>query len=67
MKRILLVMLTALGLLQLACYKDKGNYDYKEIAVPQISGVDTVYNVFRRYYCYKPNSNECRSKCIVHL
>jgi hypothetical protein len=46
MKRLILVMLTALGLLQLACYKDKGNYDYKTIAVPQITGIDSVYKVF---------------------
>jgi hypothetical protein len=39
-------MLTALGLLQLACYKDKGNYDYKEIAVPEISGMDSMYKAF---------------------
>lgn len=46
MKRLILVMLTALGLLQLACYKDKGNYDYKEIAVPEITGLDTLYKAF---------------------
>jgi hypothetical protein len=46
MKRLILVMLTAFGLLQLACYKDKGNYDYKEIVVPEITGLDTLYSVF---------------------
>jgi hypothetical protein len=46
MKRILLVMLAVLGLLQLACYKDKGNYDYKTIAVPEIAGMDTLYKAF---------------------
>src|SRR5687767_12285317 len=46
MKRLILVILTALGLLQLACYKDKGNYDYKTIVVPEITGLDTLYKVF---------------------
>lgn len=46
MKRSILVLLTAFGLLQLACYKDKGNYDYKEMAIPEITGLDTLYSVF---------------------
>ena len=46
MKRLILVMLTAFGLLQLACYKDKGNYDYKDIAIPEITGLDTLYKAF---------------------
>lgn len=45
MKRLLLVMLTALALLQLACYKDKGNYDYHPAVAPGIADVDSVYNV----------------------
>ncbi|OQP58974.1 PKD-like family lipoprotein [Niastella populi] len=46
MKRLILVTLTAFGLLQLACYKDKGNYDYKDIAIPEITGLDSLYKVF---------------------
>jgi hypothetical protein len=46
MKRLLLVMLSAFALLQLACYKDKGNYDYNIPAVPQITNLDTFYSVF---------------------
>jgi PKD domain-containing protein len=46
MKQLILVMLTAFGLLQLACYKDKGNYDYKEIAIPEVTGLDSLYKVF---------------------
>src|SRR5690242_10559596 len=45
MKRLLLVMLTALALLQLACYKDKGNYDYHPVIDPAIKGIDTLYDV----------------------
>jgi len=45
MKRILLVMLTALALLQLACYKDKGNYDYHPVDAPDLTGLDTLYEV----------------------
>src|SRR5689334_7130028 len=43
MKRSILVLLTAFGLLQLACYKDKGNYNYDEVFVPEITGLDTLY------------------------
>ncbi|WP_205513853.1 PKD-like family lipoprotein [Longitalea arenae] len=46
MKRSILAMLTAFALLQLACYKDKGNYDYHPLAKPEISNLDTFYNVF---------------------
>ena len=45
MKRIILVMLTAFGLLQLACYKDKGNYNYKVLEEPQVTNLDTLYRV----------------------
>jgi hypothetical protein len=45
MKRFLLVMLTALALLQLACYKDKGNYDYHPVVAPGIANLDTLYKV----------------------
>ncbi|OQP42825.1 hypothetical protein A4H97_11745 [Niastella yeongjuensis] len=44
MKRLLLVMLAAVALLQLACYKDKGNYDYHPVVEPGI-GVDSLYKV----------------------
>ncbi|HUP13212.1 MAG TPA: PKD-like family lipoprotein, partial [Niastella sp.] len=46
MKQLLLIILTAFGLVQLACYKDKGNYDYKTIAIPEITGLDSLYKVF---------------------
>jgi len=45
MKRLLLVMLTAFSLLQLACYKDKGNYDYHPAVQPGITNLDTLYRV----------------------
>ena len=45
MKRIIMVLLTAFGLLQLACYKDKGNYDYHMPVSPTIN-IDSVYHVF---------------------
>jgi hypothetical protein len=45
MKRLLLVMLTALELLQLACYKDKGNYNYHPVVAPDIANLDTLYRV----------------------
>lgn len=45
MKRLLLVMLTALALLQLACYKDKGNYDYQPVVAPGIANLDSLYRV----------------------
>jgi hypothetical protein len=45
MKRLLLVMLTVVALLQLACYKDKGNYDYHPVIDPGIKGIDTLYDV----------------------
>jgi hypothetical protein len=45
MKRLLLVMLTVLALLQLACYKDNGNYDYHPVLDPGITGIDTLYDV----------------------
>lgn len=46
MKRIILVMLTAFGLLLMACYKDKGNYDYHPPVEPQVTNLDSVYHVF---------------------
>jgi hypothetical protein len=46
MKRLLLVMLAAVALLQLACYKDKGNYDYHEVVAPKVTNLDTLYNAF---------------------
>ncbi|MFL5746758.1 MAG: PKD-like family lipoprotein [Niastella sp.] len=46
MKRLLLVMLTAFALLQLACYKDKGNYDYHEVVKPQVTNFDSIYYAF---------------------
>ncbi|AEW00376.1 hypothetical protein A4D02_23910 [Niastella koreensis] len=45
MKRLLLVMLTVLALFQLACYKDKGNYDYSPVVAPTITNLDTLYNI----------------------
>lgn len=45
MKRLLLVILTVLALLQMACYKDKGNYDYTPVVTPDIVGLDTLYDV----------------------
>jgi len=45
MKRLLLVTLTVFALLQLACYKDKGNYDYHPVIDPGITGIDTLYDV----------------------
>ncbi|OQP64125.1 hypothetical protein A3860_22225 [Niastella vici] len=41
-----MAVLTACGLLQLACYKDKGNYDYHLPEEPLVTGVDSLYNVF---------------------
>jgi hypothetical protein len=38
-------MLAAAALLQLACYKDKGNYDYHPAVAPGIENLDSVYNV----------------------
>jgi hypothetical protein len=46
MKQLFLVMLTAFALLQLACYKDKGNYDYHEVVAPKVTNLDTVYYAF---------------------
>lgn len=46
MERIIMVMLTACGLLQLSCYKDKGNYDYHMPVTPQVTNLDSVYHVF---------------------
>jgi hypothetical protein len=45
MKQIILVLLIALALVQQACYKDKGNYDYHMPVAPTISGIDSVYYV----------------------
>lgn len=45
MKRIIMVLLVAVVLVQQACYKDKGNYDYHELDVPQVKDLDTVYTV----------------------
>jgi hypothetical protein len=41
-----MALLTACGLLQLACYKDKGNYDYHLPVEPQVTNLDSVYQVF---------------------
>jgi len=38
-------MLTVLALLQLACYKDKGNYDYNPVVAPGIANLDTLYDI----------------------
>ena len=46
MKQLLMVMLSVFVLLQLACYKDKGNYDYHLLATPQVANLDTFYSVF---------------------
>jgi hypothetical protein len=46
MKRLLLVMLTAVALLQLACYKDKGNYDYHDVGAPTVTNLDTLYYAY---------------------
>ena len=45
MKQKILALLIAIALVQQACYKDKGNYDYQEIAVPQLKNLDTLYTV----------------------
>jgi hypothetical protein len=41
-----MVLLTAGALLQLACYKDKGNYDYHMPIEPDVTNLDTLYKVF---------------------
>lgn len=45
MKRLFMVMLSVFALLQLACYKDKGNYDYNPLVAPQVTNLDTFYSV----------------------
>ncbi|WP_207515362.1 PKD-like family lipoprotein [Longitalea luteola] len=45
MKKIILVLLSAFALVQQACYKDKGNYEYNMPVAPTISGLDTLYTV----------------------
>jgi hypothetical protein len=45
MKQIILALLIALACAQQACYKDKGNYDYQELAIPQVMNLDTLYTV----------------------
>jgi hypothetical protein len=40
-----MVMLSVFALLQLACYKDKGNYDYSPPATPQVANLDTLYSI----------------------
>jgi len=45
MKQIILVLLIAFALVQQACYKDKGNYEYDLPIAPKISNFDSVYSV----------------------
>lgn len=49
MKRLLLIILTASGTFMAACFKDTGNYDYKDINEISITGIAANYNaVFNR-------------------
>lgn len=45
MKQIILALLVAVTFAQQACYKDKGNYDYQNLAIPEIKNLDTLYTV----------------------
>src|ERR1051325_3413947 len=45
MKKISLIILTAYMSFLLACFKDKGNYDYKNINEIKINGLATNYPV----------------------
>ncbi|MCS3800763.1 PKD-like family lipoprotein [Niastella sp. OAS944] len=45
MKQLLMVTLSVFALLQLACYKDKGNYDYNVPAAPQVTNLDSLYGI----------------------
>jgi hypothetical protein len=45
MKRIIGVLLIAIAMVQQACYKDKGNYDYHTLDIPEVKNFDTLYSV----------------------
>lgn len=33
----------SISLFCISCYKDKGNYDYKEVCVPEVTGIESSY------------------------
>jgi hypothetical protein len=45
MKRIIGVLLITVAVVQQACYKDKGNYDYHALDIPEVKNFDTLYTV----------------------
>lgn len=47
MKMIKYFLISILASVVIACYEDKGNYDYREINEVRISGIDKQYKVGR--------------------
>lgn len=54
MKKLFLYILTVFALS--SCYKDKGNYDYIDVNVVNISGIDSIYTVdYGSVFTLKPD------------